>query len=346
MKIFVGLSGGVDSAVSAARLLAAGHEVVGVFIKVWHPDFLVCNWEQERIDAMRVAAFLKIPFLTCDAEAAYRDRVAEIFIAEYARGRTPNPDILCNQVVKFGAFLEFARAQGADAIATGHYARRLDTQTGTELHRGADPNKDQSYFLWSLSSDQLKAAYFPVGNSHKSAIREEARRRGLPVADKRDSQGICFLGQVDLKAFLGHYVTLEPGSVLDETGRVIGQHQSAYIYTLGQRHGFTLLGETAPHYVVAKDIKRNTITVSRTPPTHEATLLTLEQTVLRAPLENGDRVTFQTRYRGPIYHGEIAAQSGATLTIACSEKREASAAGQSCVLYRDTLCLGGGIISP
>ncbi|HMA78461.1 MAG TPA: tRNA 2-thiouridine(34) synthase MnmA, partial [Candidatus Paceibacterota bacterium] len=203
--VFVGLSGGVDSSVAAARLKKQGYRVVGVFIKVWHPDWLVCNWEQERLDAMRVAAHLEIPFLTCDAEQAYKDDVATYFIEEYRTGRTPNPDVMCNQQVKFGRFLEFARAQGADYIATGHYVQRVDTEAGIELHRGVDTGKDQSYFLWSLTANQLEQSLFPVGSSTKAEIRTEAETLQLPVAAKKDSQGICFLGQVDIPEFLSHY---------------------------------------------------------------------------------------------------------------------------------------------
>jgi tRNA-uridine 2-sulfurtransferase len=182
--VFVGLSGGVDSSVAAKRLIEAGYNVVGVFIKVWHPDFLVCNWEQERLDAMRVAAKLGIPFLTCDAEAAYRDAVAHYFIESYRAGKTPNPDVMCNKEVKFGAFLEFAKAHGADYIATGHYAQHI----GDTLVRGVDTGKDQSYFLWTLTPEQLAYTLLPVGDSQKETIRTEAAAAGLITAEKKDSQ--------------------------------------------------------------------------------------------------------------------------------------------------------------
>ena len=182
--VFVGLSGGVDSSVAAARLIDQGYNVVGVFIKVWHPDWMVCNWEQERLDAMRVAAHLDIPFLTCDAEQAYKNDVADYFIAEYQAGRTPNPDVMCNQHVKFGRFLDFATEKGADYIATGHYAQKIDNK----LHRGVDTGKDQTYFLWTLSKERLGKSLFPVGDTPKEGIRKEAEQRGIPVATKKDSQ--------------------------------------------------------------------------------------------------------------------------------------------------------------
>lgn len=345
MKVFVGISGGVDSAVAAARLIDAGHDVTGVFIKVWHPDWLICNWEAERLDAMRVAAHLNIPFLTCDAEAAYRDEVARQFIDAYARGETPNPDVLCNRQVKFGAFLDFALESGADAIATGHYAQKRDTASGSQLLRGVDPQKDQSYFLWALSSDQLGRALLPIGSSPKSDIRAEALQRGLPVATKRDSQGICFLGHIDIKEFLSHYIELKPGSVLDEAGQVIGEHEGAATYTLGQRYGFTI-SASSPHYVIAKDITLNTITVSATPASLPAqSKFTLRDVVLRETVELGDTLTAEFRYHDA--HASQVSVEAMTLdniTITLQSPRDAIAAGQSCVLYRGNVCVGGGII--
>lgn len=347
--VFVGLSGGVDSAVSAARLQRAGYNVVGVFIKVWHPDFLVCNWEAERLDAMRVAAHLGIPFLTCDAEARYRDEVAGYFIAEYQAGRTPNPDVLCNKYVKFGAFLEFAKQHGADYIATGHYAQNIEADGVASLHRGADTEKDQSYFLWSLTREQLAQALFPIGDTAKADIRKEAAHFKLPVFDKKDSQGICFLGHVDIKDFLSHYVTLTPGAVLDEAGVTVGEHEGALVYTIGQRHGFTLKTAgttTAPHYVIAKNIENNSITVSSRRPVRESKArLTITETVMRGALAVGHVVEAQTRYRQVPFLVRVSAQTEDTLELESQAAHEATAVGQSCVLYRGAECLGGGIIS-
>lgn len=347
--VFVGLSGGVDSSVAAARLVAQGYHVVGVFIKVWHPDFMLCNWEQERLDAMRVAAHLNIPFLTCDAESTYRDEVAQYFINEYMAGRTPNPDVLCNQYVKFGAFLRFAEERGADLIATGHYAKRTDTSEVVELHRGVDVEKDQSYFLWSLSVDQLSRALFPIGDSEKSDIRQEAAKLQLPVATKKDSQGVCFLGHVDIPEFLSHFVTLKPGAVLDESGQVIGTHQGALVYTIGQRHGFILETENAARaamYVVAKDLAANTITVGPNRKDIASTSETqLRQVVLRHALQHGEAVEAQFRYRQKPCMVKIGSLERDTLIITPQEPIEQPAQGQSCVLYRGTLCLGGGILA-
>jgi tRNA-specific 2-thiouridylase len=346
--VFVGMSGGVDSSVAALRLKNQGYNVVGVFIKVWHPDWLECNWEQERLDAMRVAAHLNIPFLTCDAEAAYRDYVAEYFIFEYEAGRTPNPDVMCNQHVKFGAFLEFAKAKGADFIATGHYAQKIESPTGAELHRGFDANKDQTYFLWTLTNAQLNASLFPVGDTPKEAIRAEAAAAGIPVAAKKDSQGICFLGHIDIPEFLGHYTTLTPGLVLDMAGQIIGEHEGALVYTIGQRHGFTIKTDgpaQQSHYVVAKDIANNTITVSTEKPHRDRTDgVTLSSIVTRAAIKPGDILEAQFRYRQTPITVSVQTAKSDVLRLVLKGTIDTPAAGQSCVLYQGTQCIGGGII--
>jgi tRNA-uridine 2-sulfurtransferase len=343
-KVFVGLSGGVDSSVAALRLLQQGHDVTGVFIKVWHPDFLVCNWEQERLDAMRVAAKLSIPFLTCDAEAAYRDAVAHYFIESYRAGITPNPDVMCNKEVKFGAFMAFAQEHGADYIATGHYAQRR----GTELLRGVDTNKDQSYFLWTLTAEQLAYTLLPVGDSTKDVIRSEAAAAGLLTAEKKDSQGVCFLGHIDIPDFLSHYIDLVPGNIVNEQGSVVGEHRGAFVYTIGQRHGFTLHNtdtHRAPHYVVAKDVATNTITVSETAPTlTPQTTLILGTVVSRDTINTGDTFSAQSRYRQKPFTVTVAECGTHSLSLETNEHTEAVAAGQSCVLYREEVCIGGGII--
>ena len=347
--VYVGLSGGVDSSVAALRLKKRGFTVVGVFIKVWHPEFMVCNWEAERLDAMRVAAHLEIPFLTCDAVAAYRDEVARYFISEYQAGRTPNPDVLCNKEVKFGAFLRFAKERGADFIATGHYVQRINTGTEEQLHRGIDTSKDQSYFLWSLSREQLAFSLFLVGDSNKALIRNEAAKAGIPTAEKKDSQGVCFLGHIDIPEFLSHYIDLVPGEVLNIQGEVVGTHRSALVYTIGQRHGFALSNQDTMrqhHYVVAKDIELNTITVST-----EAILsaetdeIKLINTVLRCDLSPNEVLTAQFRYRQAPFKISIIKSSDSTLTVKLLEKTEKPASGQSCVIYQGSHCVGGGILN-
>lgn len=346
--IFVGLSGGVDSSVAALRLKQAGHNVVGVFIKVWQPDFLVCNWEAERLDAMRVAAHLDIPFVTFDAVDAYKTRVADYLVGEYQKGRTPNPDVMCNEFVKFGAFLDFALSSGADMVATGHYARVRKRHEHYELLRGLDTDKDQSYFLWMLSETQLAHTYFPVGNTNKIDIRNEAKRAGLPTFAKRDSQGICFLGQVDMKEFLSHYITETTGQVLDKQGSVIGTHRGALFYTLGERHGFTLTEPSVaavPQYVVGKDTERNTITVSSQVKTLMHDVVVLDDMVLRGSVQTPVLSTAQFRYRQRPFPVQLLEVNGPRGKLTVDAPTEAPSVGQSCVIYHDDVCIGGGIIS-
>lgn len=346
--VFVGMSGGVDSSVAALRLKKQGYSVVGVFIKVWHPDFMVCNWEQERLDAMRVAAHLEIPFMTCDAETEYRDEVAKYFIDEYKAGRTPNPDVMCNKEVKFGAFLKFAQEKGADYIATGHYAQRVNNVEIAELHRGKDTNKDQSYFLWTLTQEQLEFTLFPVGDTTKEQIRKEAEKAKIPVAEKKDSQGICFLGHVDIPEFLSHYVELKVGDVLDTSGNVIGTHQGALVYTTGQRHGFTLhnvSNDSQPHFVIARDISKNTITVdTKRALTTTSQQVQLRNVTLRKPVTDTEELTAQFRYRQKPFKVRLKEENDELFTLYVEENVEQPSAGQSCVVYQGSHCIGGGIV--
>ena len=281
--VFVGMSGGVDSSVSAALLQQQGYTVVGVFIKTWHPDFIKCNEEEERRDAMRVATYLDIPFLTFDFEDVYKKEVADYMIAEYKGGRTPNPDVMCNKHVKFGAFLKKALEMGADYVATGHYAKnkkkmlsrssnsnlgavnqsnrayRAESTSFYSLEKANDPSKDQAYFLWTLKQVQLSKILFPVGHLNKTEVRKLALKFKLPTAEKKDSQGICFLGAVDLKDFLKHYIKEKKGRVLNERGEEIGFHNGAVFHTLGERHGFTITKKNpndGAYYVVGKDVKK------------------------------------------------------------------------------------------
>lgn len=358
-KIFVGLSGGVDSSVAAHILKSQGNDVVGVFIKTWQPDFIRCDSERERIDAMRVAASLEIPFLTCDAEEVYKREVGEYMVREYLEGRTPNPDVLCNRYVKFGVFWNFAQERGADAVATGHYARVVHQDGGYTLFRGVDTNKDQSYFLWQLTEDDLSHIVFPVGNMIKSEVRAYAQKNNIPVASKKDSQGICFLGQVDIEEFLSHYTNLTEGDVLDVSGKKIGIHKGARIYTLGQRHGFAVHAtstEEKPHFVIAKDVTANTITVSYEPPhTKEREIIKLshvswvndrarERALLGVSFNEKNTILAQFRYRQNPFPVVIT-QGDYGITLSVPEGTDKPASGQSCVFYtREWECLGGGVV--
>ncbi len=342
------MSGGVDSSVAALLLKQEGYNVVGVFIKVWHPVFLPCDWETERLDAMRVAAHLGIPFLTCDAEEEYKNEVADYFIREYREGRTPNPDVMCNTYVKFGSFFRFAVAHGADYIATGHYARREDVEGVSYLCRGVDTEKDQSYFLWNIDREALAHTLFPVGALLKSEVREIAKNAGLPTAQKDESQGICFLGHVDIKEFLSHYMELTEGDVRTEEGVVIGSHSGVQIYTIGQRHGFHIFPQhthTDPYFVVGKDLAAGTITVSQTKPVfrHGSS----EMRLVHAKWSGNtveESVLVQTRYRQTPVPGTARKIQDAELVIREEVEGEAPAVGQSCVLYQDMRVVGGGII--
>ena len=367
-KVFVGMSGGVDSSVSAALLLEQGYDVTGVFIKVWQADFLPCTWREERRDAMRVAAHLGIPFLTLDLEKEYKKEVVDYMIREYGAGRVPNPDVMCNKYVKFGAFLNFAKKQGADFVATGHYARIQgvgirrgkgveNTHTQFKLLVGADKEKDQSYFLWTLTQEQLAHTLFPVGHLQKSEVRELARTFGLPNAEKKDSQGLCFMGAVDMPEFLKHYLKIENGAVMNEDGAQIGTHDGALLYTIGQRHGFSINKTSAteqPYFIIGKDIAENTVTVAHrnlenVSKTLSAVLLN-ECNVISERLHTteGIRVLVRTRYREPLVEGRwnmIGGHEAGCAEIIFDHPHEVVAAGQSVVVYDGENCLGGGVVA-
>ncbi|MDD5721451.1 MAG: tRNA 2-thiouridine(34) synthase MnmA [Candidatus Pacebacteria bacterium] len=400
--VFVGLSGGVDSAVSAALLKKQGFEVVGVFIKTWHPDFLACNEEQERMDAMRVAAALDIPFLTFDFEDVYKKEVADYMIREYKLGRTPNPDVMCNKEVKFGAFLKKALSMGADFVATGHYAKaekmllshgshsilnmadralvaNAEERTSFQLAKGNDPAKDQSYFLWTLRQEQLKKILFPIGDLKKTEVRKLAKKFKLSIAEKKDSQGICFLGAVDLKEFLKHYIKEKKGKVLlapqeagNENGKEIGFHDGEVFYTLGERHGFTITKKTptdGAYYVVDKDIKKNILYVSqdknylkkspdifllknssRLAPSRSVASFSNSFSLVLSSInwiskipEQNKTYTAQIRYHGEFLSCKIICGSKASAQV-IFEKPVLVASGQSCVIYDGNVCLGGGVV--
>ncbi len=347
------MSGGVDSSVSAALLLREGYDVVGVFIKVWQADFLPCTWREERREAMRAAAHLRIPFLTLDLEKEYKEGVVDYMIREYARGRVPNPDVMCNKEVKFGAFLKFARTHGADMIATGHYARVLRGDEGTmHLLAGKDPNKDQSYFLWTLTQEQLVHTLFPVGDLLKSEVRALAREFGLPNAEKKDSQGLCFMGQVHMADFLKHYLATKKGAVLDTEGNVIGEHDGAMLYTIGQRHGFSTIKRTErelPYFVLEKDIDANTITVGHRDPDLSSgstrTVMLEDVHFINMP-SSDDRLMLRLRYRDILHSvANVDATDLSRARLSFAEEVEGVAPGQSAVWYRDEECLGGGIVA-
>lgn len=356
-KVFVGMSGGVDSSVSAALLKKAGYDVTGVFIKVWQPDWIDCTWREDRLDAMRVAAQLGINFATLDLEDVYKKEVIDYMIAEYRAGRTPNPDVMCNRYVKFGGFFDWAMVQGADYVATGHYARIIDDANVFSLVAGDDSNKDQSYFLWTLGQRELSKTIFPVGNIEKPEVRRLARKFGLATAEKKDSQGLCFVGKIDIKEFLSHYIDSKKGDVLDVSGRVIGSHEGVWMYTIGERHGFTISGEhktasDAPYYVVSKDIAKNTIIVAHDVNTGDAKGLVnidIKQVNWTRDVspELGMRLSARSRYRETLFPVTLVSYDAtarmAKLTL--DTAHPTLSPGQSLVIYDGHICLGGGILS-
>ncbi len=349
-KVYVGMSGGVDSSVSAALLKAQGYDVTGVFIKVWQPDWIQCTWKDDRLDAMRVAAQLNIPFITLDLEKEYKEEVVDYMIAEYKNGRTPNPDVMCNRHVKFGGFFAWAMAQGADYVATGHYAQvEKDPSTNTyKLLAGNDSQKDQTYFLWTLTQEQLSKTLFPVGNIEKPEVRKLAQKFKLATAEKKDSQGLCFIGKIDIKEFLSHFIQTEPGKVLDEKWNVIGSHNGALLYTIGERHGFTITSarpDSEPLYVIAKDTSNNTLTVGHKNPDgtlpQAKTVIKLSDIVWNQnePLIN-KKLQARARYRAPLQTINFTDSQ----TVQFEVPQSTLSAGQSLVIYDGNTCIGGGII--
>ena len=341
-RIFVGMSGGVDSAVSAALLKQQGHDVVGVFIKIWSPEFLECTWKKDRLDALRSAVALGIPFREIDLSDEYKSAVIETMVREYAHGKTPNPDVVCNEAIKFGAFLEWARVSGADKVATGHYAQviRNDAQRRYELHRGVDTGKDQSYFLHRLGQKELSQVIFPVGNIEKHEVRRLANKFNLSVANRPDSQGLCFVGDITLPEFLSRYLASHPGDVVDMRGATIGIHEGAHLYTRGQRHGMRFTHNTAEaYYVVKTDIVSNVVTVSHRREDAESYICILADVHwISEEVSHADALV---RYRARGVGCRIENESGKTRVR--FDVPQIISPGQSVVLYAANMCLGGGI---
>lgn len=337
-KVYVGMSGGVDSSLTAALLVEAGHDVTGVYMKNWTQDLpgMRCPWADDLADAKRVAVHLGIDFKVFDFEKEYKQKVVDYMIEEYRLGRTPNPDIMCNQEIKFKLFLETALEDGAEYVATGHYART----EGGRLLLAEDANKDQTYFLYRVTKAALEKTLFPLGGYTKPEVRKMAEERGLATAAKKDSVGICFVGQVGMREFLGNYVDTTPGDIIDrKTGKKIGTHDGAIFYTLGQRHGLDV-GGGLPYYVVGKDMDKNEVYVSTD--LNDTNLWQTEVALdslhwIDAAYEGECLV--RVRHRAPLVSASIKAD---VLTLHDSVR--AITAGQSIVIYRGDECLGGGIV--
>jgi len=350
-KFFVGVSGGVDSSVTAAILKENGYQVTGVFIKAWHPTFLPCNWRGEMRDAMRICAKLKIPFLLCDLEKEYKHEVIDYLISEYKNGRTPNPDVFCNKEIKFGHFLDWSINQGADFVATGHYARTQRTGTEVKMLAGLDIDKDQTYFLWTLSQEKLQKILFPIGEFVKSKVRKLAKQYNLHTHNKKDSQGLCFVGHVDMKLFLKRFIKTESGKVLDNKGNEIGRHEGSELYTFGQRHGFKInlnSNHKENYYVVDKNLNENTITVTEKVPkdyndTNEIELIDVSFTRDIFYNKNNISMKIKPRYRSVNYNANLV-KTDSKYRLKLIDDIEKIAPGQSVVFYIEDECIGGGIV--
>ncbi len=359
MRVLCALSGGVDSSAAAALLLEQGHEVTGAYMRNWINEENIagdCPWQQDIEDASAVAEKLGIEFRVLNLMDDYRERVVKYLLEGYSSGVTPNPDVMCNREMKFGVFLDYAGDQGFEAMATGHYARRATLPDGTAaVLRGADPNKDQTYFLALLSQAQIEPALFPIGGLLKPAVREVAQRFGLPTAAKKDSQGICFIGDVRMSDFLRAFIKDEPGEIVDLNGRVLGEHSGLHLYTLGQRKG---LGVASPVYreayvVVGKNAERNQLIVALERPdtpllwAREATVGSLHFTGREPFFAEERRLQAQPRYR---HAGADAAirpalddRGGAVVHLTFDEPQRALTPGQICAFYDGERLLGGGI---
>lgn len=352
-KVLVGLSGGVDSAVAAALLVEQGHEVAAGYMKNWINEEGIpgdCPWEQDIEDGRAIARALGIEFRVIDLIDSYRDRIVDYLIEGYRSGVTPNPDVWCNREMKFGVFLDYALSQGFEHVATGHYARhRILPDGSAAILRGADPNKDQSYFLSLMTRAQAARALFPTGEMLKPQVREVARRFNLPVAEKKDSQGICFLGQVKMSDFLRHYVPDAPGEIVDTGGKVMGEHRGLHLYTLGQRkgHGVASPRDGMAYVVVGKDLARNRLIVGWDTPDSGGLYATEcvvgSLSAINESFEAKRLVEAQPRYRAKAEPAIMEPLEGGKVSLRFQRPQRAIAPGQICAFYDGGRLLGGGV---
>lgn len=354
--VIVGMSGGVDSSVAARLLLEQGYRVEGLFMKNWEEtdDVAYCTAKQDLEDALQVCEELEIPLHQINFSRQYWDRVFSYFLQEYKAGRTPNPDIMCNKEIKFDVFLKYALKLGADKIATGHYAKLHSDNDYHYLLKGRDAGKDQSYFLYRLGQKELQYSLFPLGDMQKIEVRKLATQSGFDNHEKKDSTGICFIGERRFRDFLAKYLPAQPGNIVTLNGDIIGRHQGAFYYTMGQRQGLGIGGmkntDESPWYVVAKDVNRNTLTVAQGEDHPALFKVYLQATQLHwiAEPPELDELPFtckaKIRYRQPDQECTIESMVDERLTVRFAQPQRAVTEGQSIVFYRDDICLGGGII--
>jgi len=353
-KVMVGLSGGVDSAVAAALLVEQGHDVTGGYMKNWMNDEGIpgdCPWEQDIEDAHAVSKALGIEFRVIDLIDQYKHKIVEYLVNGYGEGLTPNPDVWCNREMKFGVFLDYALSQGFEAVGTGHYARRRELSNGqAAVLRGADPNKDQSYFLSLMNQHQVGHARFPTGEMLKPEVRDVARRFNLPVAEKKDSQGICFLGQVKMSDFLAHYLEDKPGDIVNTAGRVMGEHRGLHFYTIGQRkgHGVASPKQGMAYVVVGKKAAENQLVIGWDSEDTEG-LYARECTVgsissVNEGIASLKRVEAQPRYRAKAEIAKVEALDGGKVKVVFEKAQRSIVAGQIMAFYDGGRLLGGGVV--
>ena len=349
--IAVGMSGGVDSAVAASILVEKGYNVEGLFMKNWEEDSEYCNAEKDYKDALQVCDTLGIPLRSVNFAKEYWERVFQNFLDEYRSGRTPNPDILCNTEIKFKAFLHYAQDLGADKIATGHYVRSKVVAGKVQLLKGLDPGKDQSYFLYGLNQEQICSALFPIGDLEKPNVRDRAEKLGFDIFDKKDSTGICFIGERDFKEFLQQYIPAQPGIIVTSSGTKVGDHDGLMYYTLGQRKGLGIGGGygdgEGAWYVLDKDLENNELIVGQGHDhagLYQKRLTASDLHWISGKAPNSENLKAKIRYRAQDATCRITELNNTDISVEFEEPRFAIAPGQSVVFYEGYVCLGGAVI--
>lgn len=349
-KIVLGMSGGVDSSVAALLLKQQGYDVVGLFMRNWHEkdEFGHCTSEEDFDDVRRVANALDIPYYVVDLSKEYMEEVFSLFLTEYSKGRTPNPDVLCNKEIKFGHFKRYAESLGFDTLATGHYAGIEEKDGRIYLTRAVDEGKDQTYFLNQLSQQQLTNVVFPLASLTKEEVRKIALENNIPTATKKDSTGICFIGERHFRSFLSEYIPMKPGKIISLDGKELGTHNGVFYYTIGQRKGICLggSGNGEPYFVVRKDVKNNILYVNQgeCEELFSKKLIASNFNFITNPIQDGMRVLARTRHRQPLMQATANYIDSQTIKLTFDKPVRAITPGQYAVIYTDRVCLGGGVI--